>query len=102
MPLFLIFDTLEIIEEIMNEKICPKIVKLEIFLYYFRLKKFFCDIIIADNETKEDRYADLSRYDTGRPGHRPAHGGCLLPVQRGRPPGPPGDRGAVLSGCCRE
>ncbi len=20
----------------------------------------------------------------------------------GRPPGPPGDRGAVLSGCCRE
>ena len=41
MPLFLLFDTLEIIEEIMNEKICPKIVKLEIFLYYFRLKKFF-------------------------------------------------------------
>lgn len=41
MPLFLIFDTLEIIEEIINENICPKIVKLEIFLYYFRLKKFF-------------------------------------------------------------
>ena len=41
MPLFLIFDTLEIIEEIMNEKICPKNCEIRNLLVLFPVEKIF-------------------------------------------------------------